>query len=208
MGALRLPIVNDSDKYKGNRHSNCPYPMKNYSNKNAVKFVIDDITRNRENEKYTHQLLGYGALGANQFLSVEDMIATFSYVQQAYDIDSRRGRRMYHEVYWFFSEELQLLNWNVELMWQYAYEIAMEFWYKRGHQVIFAIHYDMQGKYHIHFAVNTINYLTGAKLGTYKKDFAEREIACNEVLQKYLQQVKSTAIKPLYFGVYKGEILK
>lgn len=208
MGMLSLPTVNGSDNYKGSRYSKSTYPMKNYNNKNAVKFVIDDITRNRENEKYAHQLLGYGAIGVNQFLSVEDMIATFCYVQQAYDIDSRRGRRMYHEVFWLSQEELQGMNWNIELMWNYAYEIAMEFWYKRGHQVIFAIHYDMQGKYHIHFAVNTINYLTGAKLGTYKKDFAEREIACNAILQKYLHQVKSTVIKPLYFGVYKGEVLK
>lgn len=208
MGALRLLVVNGSDKYQGTKYSNHKFHKKNYTNKQAVKFVIDDITRNRENEKYAYQLLGYGALGANQFLSVEDMIATFCYVQQAYDIDSRRGRRMYHEVFWFFPEELLMLNWNVELMWNYAYEIAKEFWYKKGHQVIFAIHYDMQGKYHIHFAVNTINYLTGGKLGTYKKDLAEREAACNVILQKYLYQVQPTVTEPLYFGVYKGEILK
>lgn len=208
MGVLRLPIVNDSKNYKGDKYNARIYPMKNYANKNAVKFVIDDITRNRENEKYAYQLLGYGAIGANQFLSVEDIIATFCYVQQAYDIDKRRGRRMYHEVFWFSLEELKMLKWNVELMWQYAYDIAMEFWYKKGHQVIFSIHYDLQGQYHIHFAVNTINYLTGAKLATYKKDLAEREIACNTILQKYLNLVKQTTIEPLYYGVYKGEILK
>lgn len=208
MGALRLPRVNDSENYQGDKYNYQNYPMKNYSNKNAVKFVIDDITRNRENEKYGHQILGYGAIGANHFLTVEDMIAAFCYLQRAYDIDNRRGRRMYHEVFWFSPDEVMMLNWNVKLMWYYAYEIAMEFWYKRGHQVIFAIHYDMQGKYHIHFAINTINYLTGAKLGTYKKDLSEREALCNTILQKYLNLVKPTVIEPLYFGVYKGEVLK
>lgn len=206
MGLLMLPTMNDSANYQGNKY-NYQYRMKNYNNKNAVKFLIDDITRNRENEKYEHHLLGYGALGANQFLSVEDMIATFCYVQKAYNIESRRGRRMYHEVFWFSQEELMMLNWNVVLMWHFAYEVAMEFWYKRGHQVLFAIHYDyLQGKYHIHFAVNTINYLSGAKLSTFKYDLVERGNACNVILQKYLELNKSTVTKPLYFGVYKGEI--
>lgn len=208
MGGLRLPRTNDSDNYQGYKYNNQNYHMKNYCNKNAVKFVIDDITRNRENEKYGHQLLGYGALGVNHFLTVDEMISTFCYVQKAYDIDKRQGRRMYHEVFWFSADELEMLNWNVKMMWHYAYEIAMEFWYKRGHQVIFAIHYDLEGKYHIHFAVNTINYLTGAKLTTYKKDLSEREILCNEILQKYLKVVKPTTVEPLHFGVYKGEIIQ
>lgn len=207
MGALMLPRVNGKGNYQGEMYHNKNYNMKNYINKNAVKFVIDDITRNRENEKYRYQLLGYGALGANQFLSVEEMITTFTYVQEAYNIEIRCGRRMYHEVFWFAPEELMELNWDIQRMWDFAYEVSMECFYKKGHQVIFAIHYDLRGKYHIHFAVNTINYLTGAKFRSYKGDLKEREIICNNILQKYLNLVIPTEIRttPCYFGVYKGE---
>lgn len=210
MGGLMLPRVNDSENYQGDKYNNLNYRMRNYTNKQAVKFVIDDIIRNRENEKYEYQLLGYGAIGVNHFLSVEDMIAAFSYVQTAYGIDSRGGRRMYHEVFWFEPDELIKLNWDVRLMWQFAYEVAMEFFYKNGYQVIFAIHYDLGRNYHIHFAVNTINYLTGAKLHTFKADLKEREIACNVILQKYLNIVGyiGKGKVPFYFGVYKGERLK
>lgn len=210
MGCLMLPRVNDSPNYQGDKYNNRTYRMKNYTNKNAVKFVIDDITRNRENEKYEYQLLGYGGLGVNQFLPVEDMIATFCYVQQAYDIDNRGGRRIYHEVFWFFPDELVMLDRNVELMWQFAYEISLEFFYKKGFQVVFAIHYDMQGKYHIHLAVNTVNYITGKKLQTFKKDIKEREASCNVILKKYLNLHKTGARgkEPFYFGIYKGEIVE
>ena len=207
MGGLMLPRVNDSGNYQGDRYNNLTYRMRNYTNRQAVKFVIDDITRNRENEKYEYQLLGYGAVGVNHFLPVEDMIATFRYVQEAYNIENRGGRRIYHEVFWFNQDEVMRLNWDVGLMWQFAYEVATEFFYKKGHQVIFAIHYDLNGKYHIHFAVNTINYLTGAKLHTFKTDIKEREVACNVILQKYLNLVKPVGKgkEPFYYGVYKGE---
>ena len=207
MGGLMLPRVNDLGNYQGENYNNHTYRMRNYTNRQAIKFVIDDITRNRENEKYKYQLLGYGAVGVNHFLSVEDMIATFRYVQLAYNIENRGGRRMYHEVFWFDPNEVMRLNWDIRLMWQFAYEVANEFFYKKGHQVIFAIHYDLNGKYHIHFAVNTINYLTGAKLHTYKNDVKERERACNVILEKYLNLAGpiSKVIQPIYFGVYKGE---
>lgn len=206
MGWLMLPSVNDSPNYQGDKVAVNTHFMKNYTNRNAVKYVIDDITRNRKNEKYEYQLLGYGALGANHFLSVEDMIKTFNYIQQAYDIEQRGGRRIYHEVFWFSEEELILMNWDVQQMWNFAYEVSREFFYKKGHQVIFAIHYDIRGKYHVHFAVNTVNYITGAKLQTFKKDMKEREGGCNVILKKYLCPICSTGIRePLYFGIYKGE---
>lgn len=207
MGWLMLPSVNDSPNYQGDKVAVNTHFMKNYTNRNAVKYVIDDITRNRKNEKYEYQLLGYGALGANHFLSVEDMIKTFNYIQQAYDIEQRGGRRIYHEVFWFSDEELILMNWDVQQMWNFAYEVSREFFYKKGHQVIFAIHYDLRGKYHVHFAVNTVNYITGAKLQTFKKDMKEREGGCNVILKKYLCPIiYSTGIRaPFYFGIYKGE---
>lgn len=206
MGWLMLPSVNDSPNYQGDKVAVNTHFMKNYTNRNAVKYVIDDITRNRKNEKYEYQLLGYGALGANHFLSVEDMIKTFNYIQQAYDIEQRGGRRIYHEVFWFSEEELILMNWDVQQMWNFAYEVSREFFYKKGHQVIFAIHYDLRGKYHVHFAVNTVNYITGAKLQTFKKDMKEREGGCNVILKKYLCPICSTGIRaPFYFGIYKGE---
>lgn len=209
MGWLMLPCVNDSPNYQGDKVIANTHFMKNYTNRNAVKFVLDDITRNRANEKYEYQLLGYGALGVNHFLIVEDMIKTFNYVQQAYDIEQRGGRRIYHEVFWFSEEELALMNGDIQQMWNFAYEVSREFFYKRGHQVIFAIHYDFQGKFHVHFAVNTVNYITGLKLQTFKKDIKEREECCNVILEKYLCPINLIKIrKPFYFGIYKGECEK
>lgn len=117
---------------------------------------------------------------------------------------------------WTMADSIRLgasinaLDRNVELMWQFAYEISLEFFYKKGFQVVFAIHYDMQGKYHIHLAVNTVNYITGKKLQTFKKDIKEREASCNVILKKYLNLHKTGARgkEPFYFGIYKGEIVE
>jgi len=205
MGELKLPKNNNYAGYQGQSVAH-NFKMKNYCNKNAVKYVIDDILRNRPIETETYNLLGYGAWGVNYFLSVEDIIATLCYVQKAYDIEHRRGRRIYHEVFWLTPEDLSSLGWNVELMWKFASEVSCEFFYKNGFQVVFAIHYSLQGKYHIHFAVNTINFCTGMKFNSFEKDRHAREIICNEILSKYFIKDKSDSrsVKPLYFGVYKG----
>ncbi len=205
MGNLILPSNNDYAGYQGQSVAN-NFRMKNYCNKNAVKFVIDDILRNRPKETEAYNLLGYGAWGVNYFLSVEDIIATFCYVQRAYDIEYRRGRRIYHEVFWFTPEEVSRLGWNVELMWKFAKEVSYEFFYKNGFQVVFAIHYSLQGKYHIHFAVNTINYHTGMKFNSYKQDRLDREKICNEILKKYSvrYEIDNRTVEPLYFGIFKG----
>lgn len=192
MGLLVLPIVNNSDKYQGEKRRTSYYGKGKYTNRNAVKFVIDDITRNRKFERYREQLLGYGGWGINYFLSVEDIISCFNYIQNVYDIEHRGGRRIYHEVFWFSEDELNKLGRSIEKIWNFAYEVSRSCFYEQGFQVIFAIHYDLKLRYHIHFAVNTINYCTGAKLRSYMGDLKNRENYYNAVLQKYMEVILET----------------
>ena len=198
MGMLVIPTVNNSDKYKGDKREHV-YAMRNYTNPQAVKFVIDDIFRTRINEKYRDQLLAYGGIGVNYKLPVEYIIKSFEYVQNVYDIDKRKGRRMYHEIFWFSQDELLRLNRNVQRMWNFAEECARVAYYEKGFMVLFAIHTDNEYKCHIHFAVNTINYMDGHKLRTYRYDLKERNIMFNQILQKYLN-MEQIPLVPVFFG--------
>lgn len=79
---------------------------------------------------------------------------------------------MYHEVFSLLDEEVAALNWNMSLLISIAMECARKY-FEQGFQVVYAIHH--QSKVHIHFAVNSINYRTGAKFHTTKVEKAMRE---------------------------------
>ena len=184
MGYLIIPKCNNSSKYQGDKKKRKFYQKDNYSNKNAVKFVIEDITRSRPNEKYFPNLVGYGAKGVCYGVSPQYMVEAFKCVQSAYNIERRGGRRIYHEVYWLSNEEMQALYYDISRIWMFGMECS-EYYFNQGYQVVFAIHSDGI-KYHIHFAVNAINYLNGKKYHTSLGELKQRNIIFDDILQKYM----------------------
>ena len=183
MGIIIWPHQNKTVVFK-NEQGNSIYRKNNYTNKKAVSNVIHDITRTRENERQKRDLLNYGAVGCGCMIPADDMIQEFLYVQNAYGIEARKGKRMYHEIFSLLDEEVRGLYYNPYYLYEFALECA-KWYYDQGFQVVFAIHH--QSKFHIHFAVNSINFRTGLKFHTSKIEKTKREQLFNWILQKHMR---------------------
>lgn len=194
MGILVWAHENDAIEYESRNRKN--FYEKNYKNKYAVHNVIRDITRSRENERYHSQLISYGSFGCEPNAPAEWMIQEFLCIQNVYNIERRKGRRMYHEIFSLLDEEAAGLYYNMALLYNVAMECA-RWYFEQGYQVVFAVHH--QSRFHIHFAVNTINYLTGKKFHTTKPEKEAREILFNQILHKYLEIAKIPIVPVVFY---------
>lgn len=191
-----LGIPTKSNKGRQN-NKDAYYQKKNYSNPDAVENLIRYVTRTRENESRGDDLITYGAVGTDYFHSSDVMIQQFEYVQNVYGIKSRLGRRMYHEVLNLKDWEAERLDSASEWLWRVGMECS-EIYYMMGHQAVFAVHWEPEKRCHIHFAVNSINFLDGRKWHSSLPEIKQREAIFNEILRKY-QIMATGAIEPLEF---------
>ncbi len=192
MGLLGLPTRNN----KNNEGYARRYKNYNYSNLDAVSNVIHYVTRTRYDEDRADELLGYGAAGAGYYLSADDIIQQFLFVQNVFHINQRGGKRMYHEVYNLLDEEVERLEYNPAELWYLGMECC-QVYYQMGFQVVFAIHFDYGKRYHIHFAVNSINFITGLKWHTSLPEIKQREAVFNQILgerQRLVSEHRSAII--------------
>ena len=168
----------------------------NYSNPDAVENVIRYITRTRQDEQKMNDIVAYGGAGVGYYLSVEDIIQQFQYVQKTYNIASRGGRRIYHEVFNLFDEEMDAIKYDLNVLWKIGMECCQEY-FKMGHQAIFAVHCERGKRFHFHFVVNAINFLTGMKWHSYFYDLGCREYVFARILYKHMAQTRK-CIYPFY----------
>ena len=133
-----------------------------YENRDAVKYVIRYITRTRPNEDRGMELIAAGSLGTSE--TSERMIEDFLRVQKCLRSPGRIGKKINHEVFLLTVEEIEQLGYPGKVQYLYwASQECARFFYEKGFQVVFAIHTDMEKGVHIHFAVNTVNYMNGKK---------------------------------------------
>ena len=196
MGLLVIPTKTNKGNCNNNGNDK-PYKNKNYSNEDAVENLLHYITRTRKNEWRKDDLINYGAAGADYFHSVDDMIQQFCYIQHIHGINTRHGRRMYHEVFSLKDCELERLAYAHDILWQVGMECC-QVYYQMGHQAAFAVHWEPEKRCHIHFAVNSISFMTGLKWHTSRPEIKEREGIFNEILRKH-QIMATGAIEPLEF---------
>jgi len=131
-----------------------------YVNPQATTNNIKYITRTRENEKRRADLVSYGARGVsvNPILAIEQ----FKKVQRHYRGSKYIGKRIFHETLLLNEEDLTRLNYDTRHIHAYAERCAY-FYYCFGFQVMFAVHWDQEKKFHIHFVGNAVSYLDGHK---------------------------------------------
>ncbi len=189
MGLLGIPTKADKGNGRGKKGR--------YSNPDAVEKLLRYVTRTRENENRAGDLISYGAVGTDYFHSVDDMIQQFGYIQYIHGINTRGGCRMYHEVLNLADLELERLGYNAGMLWQVGMECC-QVYYQKGHQAVFAVHWEPEKRCHIHFAVNSINFINGLKWHSSLPEIKEREGIFNEILRKY-QIMATGAIEPLEF---------
>ncbi len=153
----------------------------NYTNKNAVENVIRYVTRTRVEETRAGELISYGGAGVGYYLPIEEIIWQFLLVQNIYNINARKGKRIYHEVFRLSEEDFRQLNCSYERVNEFAMQIC-QWYYRMGHQVVYAIHFDANLGIHIHLVVNTINFRNGLKWHTSMVDLGNRQFVYNRIL--------------------------
>lgn len=154
-----------------------------FTNADAVKFLISYITRSRPDENRADELLFWGALGADE-CNVAQTIAQFEYVQN--NIRTSTCRKMYHFVYAPDDDELRLLCHNISLIHKITIAQAQVF-YNWGHQVAYAVHMNEACRLHIHYAVNAVNFMTGAMFRYTNEDYYG--------MSDYMTDISDTIIK-------------
>ena len=157
------------------------YDNSNFNNVDAVENLIHYVTRTRKNENRVGDLITCGAVGAGCYQTAEDLIQQFKYVQNTYKINSRKGRRMYHEVLNLFDYEASWLNCDPIWFWNVGIGCC-QIYFQMGFQAVFAVHYEESKHYHFHFAVNSISFIDGRKWHTSFLEKNQRESIFNGIL--------------------------
>lgn len=120
-----------------------------YYNKDAVKKLIYYIL---SDEKTPNRI--YGGVGVSTD-NKENAVKQFFAVKQAYR--NTKGKQAIH--FWISFDEKELHS--LEEFRHIGYGIASFF--GGEYQIIFALH-ENTDNYHIHFVVNTVNFITGKKI--------------------------------------------
>lgn len=131
-----------------------------YRNPQAISNVIKYVTRSRKNETRRRELLSYGCIGASY--NPEMAIEQFKVVQRMLRDDGNIGKRIFHETLQLNEADLALLNGSPDCVAGYARKCA-SYYYLRGFQVVYAVHWDKEKKYHIHFVINDVSFVDGHK---------------------------------------------
>lgn len=164
----------------------------NYTNRDAVENVIRYITRTRRNEDRRNELIAWGGYGVGCYATPELIIEQFECVQNVYGMGIRGGRRMFHETLNIRKEEFEWLERDYGTIYRIAMKCA-EYYYSVGHQVVFAVHYTenewgVNKGVHIHFAVNSVNFQTGNKWHTNRRESYKREENFNLIIRSFMKE--------------------
>ena len=160
-----------------------------YKNTDAVSKVIKYVTRTRENEKRRNELITYGGIGVGNYASPKIMEQRFNIVQNLYGINYRKGRRVLHEVFSITDNEFGKLGYDMNIMDQIALEMCKEY-FNEGFQVVYGIHWEEKKKLQIHFAENSVRYVTGKKIDTSINSNNRREQKFNKIMKRYYKSGK------------------
>lgn len=160
-----------------------------YKNPQAIANNIKYVTRTRVNERRREELLSYGMLGTSYV--PHEAIEEFKIVQRTFRNPKYIGKRIFHETLHLNEDDLMLLNYDRCHIHAYAYRCAY-YYYCLGFQIVFAVHWDQEKKFHIHFVGNSVNYLNGLKW----KDSYEYEKVREEYHKYCLQWYCRTYIEP------------
>lgn len=163
-----------------------------YINPQAITNNIKYITRTRVNEKRRGELLSYGARGVSNIpqLAIEE----FKRVQQNFRDSKYVGKRIFHETLHLNENDLTLLKYDPKHIYAYAYRCAY-YYYCLGFQVMFAVHWNQEKKFHIHFVGNAVSFVNGLKWEAAYKETRE------EHHKYYLWWYHKTYIEPLNYVI-------
>ena len=143
-----------------------------YQTPNCIDKLLRYIAR--ENGTSKDDLICCGSIGATAFTDISYTIQQFKYVQTYYKRNGNFGRYMDHEIYSFPPEIEDILK-------------------NDGFQVYYGVHKkdSHSSNIHIHFAVNTVNFITQKKRHENYQATKEREERLNRIVNDSVQDYLS-----------------
>ena len=153
------------------------YEGQYYKNDDAIEKVIRYITRTRHMEDRIGELICCGGSGVSFNYGVDYIIHQMQTTQDFYNINDRRGRRLGHEVFSFSDEDFELvLDSDYRAVDHIAQEVC-DYYFSKGFEAVYAVHYDEEKHVHIHVAYNYVSYLDGHKYRSRRDDIIEKNAA-------------------------------
>lgn len=162
----------------------------NYKNHDAPEKLIRYVTRT--NGKDNSDLIAWGGLGVTEFLGIEKVVDQFYYVQQNHNRQGSFGRYVDHDIYSFSTEEENFINANNLDVDEIARKMAYDFYELDKCQVVYGIHRSSEKDkhMHIHFVINTVNYITNNKRRENTRQTKEREIRFQQIIYDEFERIR------------------
>ena len=156
----------------------------NFKNPDSASNLIRYITRTRPNETRQDELLAYGFNYGNAYVKpLEELIHEIEAVHRIYN---STDCLMCHYTMLISDKDFYFMENDLSRLCHFASD-ACDYLFQLGHQACYAIHYSKNEKLHIHFAINSVNYLTGCKLRQYPKELLKNvERPIRELYAKHL----------------------
>ena len=161
-----------------------------YNKASDINRVIKYELRKNKNPK--KDLIAYGGVGVMECFGINNMINQFLAVCQLHTRKGNFGRYIDHEIFSLSPEAEQFVLNNKLDVDAIAREMAYDIYEKDHCQVIYAIHYASKETaiMHIHFAINTVNFVTGNKRHENKWQTKERESRFNKIMNDAVNRIK------------------
>lgn len=180
---------------KANKYDLVDSSFGNHTNKEALSNGIKYISRTRNNETRSNELVYYGATGVSNDpkLGYQQMLFT----QKLYK--KTDGKRCIHHIFGIGNESSNSHKLSDEALIEFAGRCS-ENYYHSGFQNAYALHKEPSGEMHIHFIINPVNFKTGLK---YHEHYAARltrsEEFSKDLLETRIQAYKHKHVSPITF---------
>lgn len=155
-----------------------------YLNPDAPDKLIRYVMRT--NGKPSNDLVACGGVGVAEFTGTDGMIRQFHAVQGLHKRKGSFGRYVDHEVYSFSLDEERLIQEKGLDVDRIARKMAYDFYERDNCQVVYGAHRKDggNGRLHVHFAVNTVDYATGGKRRENKRQTWERQERFGQIVKE------------------------
>lgn len=165
---------------------------KKYHNADAPEKLIKYV--NRTNKKSDKDLISWGAFGVSESLGTNTIIKEFYEIQKLHTRKGDFGRYMDHEVFSFGDRtQASIRKLNIDLD-KLARDMARDFYETDHCQVVYGVHKPDKNDdhFHIHFAINTVNFINGNKRRENMQQTKEREKRFRKMTKRAIKQTKHT----------------
>lgn len=145
-----------------------------YTNQDAIDKLIKYLTRT--NGQSDSDLVSWGVLGAPEFYGVDTIIDEFQLTQTYHKRKGNFGRYIDHEIFTFLPETEKVIYENNLDIDKIARDMAYDFLDNDHCQVVYSVHCNPKDDIplHIHFAINTVNFIDAHKRRESKADNRKR----------------------------------